>query len=181
MWWSERDGITARGAGLARSAWLPVLLAVLLAGCGFQLRDTGPLPPAFDRTYIETPDRYSPFYQRLTTTLRARGVELAESPVDASALIRVRSDDTGRNTLSISARNIPREMDVYYAVSFSVEANGRVVIPPEQLSVSREFTWDETQVLGKQIEEEQLRASLADDLVGLVMRRLGAVENGDGL
>jgi LPS-assembly lipoprotein len=169
MWWSERR------------AWLPALAALLLAGCSFTLRDAGPLPPAFDRTWIETPDRYSPFYQRLTTTLRARGVQLTDSPAGASAIIRVRSDDTGRNTLSISARNVPRELDVFYAVSFSVEAAGRVVIPPEQISVSREFTWDETQVLGKQVEEDQLRLALANDLVGLVMRRLSAVEEGDGL
>lgn len=163
------------------AAGLPALLLLLLTGCGFTLRDAGPLPPTFDRTWIETPDRYSPFYQRLTTTLRARGVQLTDSPADASAIIRVRSDDTGRTTLSISARNVPRELDVYYAVSFSVEAGGRVVIPPEQISVSREFTWDETQVLGKQVEEEQLRTALANDLVGLVMRRLGAVEDGAAL
>ncbi|MCC5794350.1 MAG: hypothetical protein JJT85_06385 [Chromatiales bacterium] len=161
-----------------RSRWLlVVLLAGMLAGCGFQLREARPLPQLFERTYIETPDRFSPFYQRLTVALRNSGAELVDSRAAATAVLRVRQDNTGRRLLTVSVRNVPREFDVFYEVAFSVEANGRMLIGPESLGLSREFTWDETQVLGKQAEEDQLRNALAADLVGLVMRRLAAIDD----
>jgi len=164
MWWSEARRL------------IPLLLfALLLGACGFQLREQRPLPPLFEYTYIEAADRYSLFYQRLTMALRAGGATLVDNRADASAVLRIRSDVSDRRVLSVSARNVPRELDVYYTVRFSVEANGRTMIPLEEISISREFTWDETQVLGKQNEEEQLRAALATDLVGLLTRRLSVL------
>ena len=40
---------------------------------------------------------------------------------------------------------------------------------------TRDFAYDETQVLGKAGEEESIRQAIASDLVGLVTRRLTAV------
>lgn len=151
-------------------------LAVLQAGCGFHLRGDVKYPAAMAVTYIETGDRYTAFYQRLRAALRESGVQLTDDPARAGALLRILRDETGQRVLTISARNTPQEYDVYYVVRYSLQIGGTEAIAPQELVLSRDYNYDETQVLGKNAEAEMMRRSLADDLVGLVTRQLSAVQ-----
>lgn len=146
-----------------------------LAGCGFRLEGTGALPPAMSRTYVDTEERRSDFTASLTDALRLRGARVVATPTDADAVLEIVADDTGQRVLSVSARNIPREFEVYYAVTFALEVGGRRLIEPESLVVTRAYTFDETQVLAKAAEEEILRQALADDLARRVLRRVEAL------
>jgi LPS-assembly lipoprotein len=76
--------------------------------------------------------------------------------------------------LSVTARNVPREFEVFYQVTFSLLVDGERMIEPESLIVTRSYTYDETQVLAKSREEQELRRSLADDLARRVVRRIEA-------
>lgn len=127
------------------------------------------------RTYIETGDRYSLFYRKLTDTLEQAGVELVDSPSEASAELIIHTDDTGQRVLSVSARNVPREYEVYYTVYYSLVSGSSVLMEPRLETLTRDYTYDETRVLGKQREEELLREAIADDLVRVVLRQLSSL------
>ena len=77
--------------------------------------------------------------------------------------------------LSVSARNIPTEYELTYQLTFSVIANGKTLIDKEQISTTRDISFDEAQLLAKEREQEILSEALARDLVALVMRRLAAL------
>lgn len=143
--------------------------------CGFHLQGTSTaLPEATAQTYLQTEDPYSDFYASLREALRERGASVVESPQDASAVLRIIEDSSGQRILSVSARNVPREYEVFYLVTFSLEADGSELLAPESLLMTRSYTYDETQVLGKSAEETELRRSLARDLALRVLRRLAA-------
>lgn len=167
MWSSERVRRV-----LAALLLVPVLL---LAGCGFQFRGTPEFPPQMAVIHIAAADRYSPFYRELVTVLRRSDVTLTDDPAGARTVLKILSDDTGRRLLSVTARNVPAEYEVYYRVRFSVDVDGVETVPLEQLALTREFAFDENAVLGKSGEEEIIREAIASDLVGLVTRRLTAV------
>jgi len=152
--------------------FLPVFFALSLGGCGFQLEGTDTLPVATAVTYLDTTNTHTEFYSSLADAFRARGVEVAQTPQDAGATLRILSDNSGQRMLSVSARNIPREYEVYYSVTFSFDAAGENLIPAESLTATRSYTYDETLVLGKSSEEAVLRQSLADDLARQVLRRI---------
>lgn len=153
-----------------------VILMIAVSSCGFQLRGDVNYPPAMQVTYIDAADRYSPFYQGLKTALRDGGVRVTADAGAASAVLRVLQDETGQRVLSVSARNTPREFDVYYTVRYALELDGREALAPQQLTLTRDYTYDEALVLGKTAEEETIRRAIAADLVGLVTRRLSSVE-----
>lgn len=157
---------------MSRIAFLALLL---LAGCGFQLRGAASVPPEMARTYTETGDRYSIFYRKLARSLRGSGVELVDTPGNATAVLSIMSDDTGQRVLSVSARNVPREFEVYYAVVYQVQTPDRTLMPAREQILTRDYTWDETQVLGKEKEEALLREAIADDLVRIVMIQLSSI------
>ena len=93
---------------------------------------------------------------------------------EAGAVLRILEDTTGQRVLSVSARNTPTEYEVFYAVTFSLEAQGSNLIETESLVVTRSYTYDETRVLGKSAEEQALRESLARDLARQVLRLMEA-------
>ena len=90
-------------------------------------------------------------------------------------MIRILSDVTGRRTLSVSGRNVPTEYEVFYTINYAVSINGKEVLAPKQHVLTRNYTYDETLVRGKQGEEGNLRKALATDLVGMVVHNIGAV------
>ena len=147
----------------------------LLSGCGYQLRGQAPLPPALATPYLESGDHYTPLYAALQARLRAAGARLATDPAIASAVIHLRKDETSREVLSVSARNTPGEYEVYYTVQYSVSAGGSELLALQQVTLTRDFSYDETAVLAKEHEEQSLRAALADELAGLMLRRLAAL------
>lgn len=127
------------------------------------------------RTYIATDNRHSFFYQALRKELRSSGVELVASPADASAIFSIVTDDTGQRVLSVSARNVPTEYEVYYTVGYSVESGPDNLMKTRTRTVVRDYTWDETLVLGKEHEQRKLRQTIVDDLVRVVMIQLSAL------
>ncbi|MGB5245443.1 MAG: LPS assembly lipoprotein LptE [Woeseia sp.] len=157
----------------SRNAILLILL-LALAACGFHLRGALQLPPQMARTYIDTADRYSLFYRLLRQELTAAGVELVESAADANAVFSILSEDTDQRVLSVSARNVPREYEVYYSVYFTVQSNEGLLLEPQQQIGTRDYTYDETEVLGKSREEELLREAIARDLVRIVLIQLSS-------
>lgn len=154
---------------------LTLLVALLLSACGYQLRGAFTVPPSMARTYISTDNRHSSFYVELREMLRANGVQLVDSPIDATAIFHVHVDDTGQRVLSVSARNVPREYEVHYTVQYSLEDTNQTLLEPQLLTLTRDYTYDETKVLGKAREEEFLRDTIVKDLVRLILRRLSSI------
>ena len=151
------------------------LLLLVLAGCGFQLRGMATVPTEMAYTYIETSDRRSLFYRRLRETLRTVGVGVTESIADAGAVFSIVSDDTGQRVLSVSARNVPTEYEVYYTVTYGLQAGQRILLPVRSQTLTRDYTWDETLVLGKEKEEQLLREAIVDDLIRIILIQLSGI------
>lgn len=152
-----------------------IFVLASLISCGFQLRGVVTVPPEMARTYIATNDRHSLFYRRLRDNLRVAGVELVESPVDASSTFSIVSDVTGQRVLAVSARNVPREYEVYYSISYDIKTEEATLLDNRSQTVTRDYTWNETQVLGKEKEQELMREEIVDDLVRTVMIQLSAL------
>lgn len=166
MWLCEgRRNVAVRR--VLRAGWIFVVL--LCTGCGFHLQGAEPLPAEVATTFIATDQPFSPFYRLLTRELRTRQVNVVPNAASGAATLRILRDETGQRVLSVSARNVPREYEVYYIIEFSLEADGRTLIDRQRLVRSRNYTWDETEVLGKLAEEETLREALARDLVTQVL------------
>ena len=75
-----------------------------------------------ERTYIATDDRYSQFYRALEKRLLAAGLELTDAPADATAIFSITFDTTDQRVLSVSARNVPTEYEVYYTIAYSLDS-----------------------------------------------------------
>jgi LPS-assembly lipoprotein len=152
------------------------IMALLLVSCGFHLQGRQPLPPSFQYTYIDAQDEQTDFVQDLRKALIASNVNVIRTKGSSGATISVHDDVLTERILSVSARNIPTEYELTYRVKFSVTSGGKTLIDHEEISATRDISFDEAQLLAKEREQEILREALARDLVALVMRRLSALE-----
>ena len=77
--------------------------------------------------------------------------------------------------LSVSARNVPTEYEVYYTIQYTIDSGTNRLLEPQTLTVTRDYTYDELFVLGKAREEELLRNACVDDLVRIVLKQISTL------
>jgi len=131
------------------------------------------MPPEMERTYVSASDRFTPFYRELVRELSRAGAEVVDSPARATSTFAIYSDDTGQRVLSVSARNVPTEYEVYYTIRYGVTSGGSdVLVETRDVTRTQAYLYDTTIVLGKAQEEDRIRAALVDDLVRFIMRQL---------
>ena len=171
----NRQSIGTRFLSRGTVPILTLALSLLLASCGFHLQGRQPLPAAFQYTYVDTKDEQTDFVQDLRKALIASNVNVIRTKGSSGATITVHTDDLSEKILSVSARNIPTEYELTYKVEYSVTSAGTTLIDHEEISATRDLSFDESQLLAKEREQEILREALARDLVALVMRRLAAL------
>ena len=152
-----------------------IVMAALLAGCGFHLQGHTPLPPVVRAPYVEAPDRQSDFVQYLRHALLSNGAQLTPEKEKASAVVSILRDSVARRVLSVSATNQPNQYEVTYTVGFAVSAAGKELLPPQEISATRTYSFDERLLLAKNHEEQILRQDIARDLADMVMRRLASL------
>lgn len=170
-----RAAVTSRQAGVHAAALALLLLALLaLPGCGFRLQGRHDLPRSLAAVRIDTQDQQSDFYDALRASLLTAGARLEGAP-EAVATIRILEDGTAERVLTVSARNTPTAYQLSYRVKVAVEFQGRELMPPEEHTVSREYSFDESALLAKERERDALAQALAEDLAALVMRRLATL------
>ena len=56
-----------------------------------------------------------------------------------------------------------------------MDAGGQELLPRQELTLTRSLSYDETALLAKEQEQEQVRAALARDLAALITRRLAVL------
>lgn len=151
------------------------LLPVLTA-CGFHLVGSRPLPEPLQRVEIDMITPYSVTEPPLETALRARlarrGAKVVESADAGVTRIKLSKLDETREVLSVSADGQPLEYLLRSRVTYEVVAGPKQLIAPDQLSVSRDYSFSVTQILPKESEEQRLRQFMQDELAEMILLRL---------
>jgi LPS-assembly lipoprotein len=172
---------TSRAALIAIKVLRPIALACVmcmalgLAACGFQLQGRAALPKNITAVYVDARDEQSDFVHSIRKSLVASGVQLAAQRQGAPQVIEVLEDIVEERVLSVSARNVPREYELTHRVRFNVRSGDNLLVENEEIRAVRDVTFDETQLLAREREQEILRDALAQDLAALLMRRLAAL------
>ena len=107
--------------------------------------------------------------------MRAAGVDVVDSPINATATFTILFDETDQRVLSVSARNVPTEYEVYYTVQYALDTATDNLLEQQTLTLTRDYTYDSTLVLGKASEEAQLREAIVDDLVRIVLKQISTL------
>lgn len=163
---------------ILKSALSCLLLACVLlmqAGCGFQLRGSADLPAAMAVTHITGIRPFGTLADDFTAALRLRNITVTDSERSATAILQILGDNTEKLVLSVDTAGNVLEYELRQTIRFSVVTPvQQVVVPDQSVTLSRDYIFSSTDVLGKQREEQVVRATLQENLVNLAMLRIAA-------
>lgn len=142
---------------------------VLLAGCGFQLRGQAQLP--FTAAWVDAAEG-SVVAAALRRSLAAQE-KLADRPDQASLRIRLRDETRAKNILALSGGGKVREYRLEYRVQVAAhDTGGAERLPVSELSLFRDFSYSDAQVLAKEAEEAALWRAMEQEAARQILRRL---------
>lgn len=164
----------ARPEALQRRTLLAAM-GGLAAGCGFQLRRTPTLN--FRRIALTGFAPAAPIALALRRQIDATpDTRVVQAVNQAEVVFEAIRDERGRGVVASTAAGQVREMQLRQRLRFRlVTPAGREVIPPSELLLTRDLSYDETLALAKEQEEAELFRAMQADIVAQVMRRLAAV------
>jgi len=148
----------------------------LLGACGFRLRGSSQAALPFQSIYLGFPDN-SPLGTELRRYIEANGTRVTKTPQDAEALLDVLSETREKVILSLNSAGRVREYSLYYKFSFRVRGKGdKILLAPTPITLKRDISFNESQVLSKESEEASLYRDMQSDLVQQILRRLSALK-----
>lgn len=154
-----------------------LLLTGLLSACGFHLAKEAQLPAAMSRIAVQGADPYSPLIVDLGKALARSGSRLVEADAGPGAVLRFGANSVRTDVLSVGGNARANEYTIRHHVEFDVvAADGKVLLAPQVIELSRDFTFDASQALGVAAEQELLIDELRRDMVQAILRRLQAVQ-----
>src|ERR1700722_3060875 len=159
-----------------RPAIAALVLSLALGGCGFRLAGSEHLPAVLAKPYLSVKDPYTDFSREFERELKSSGALLQDGRQDATATIEVTKDFVEQRTLAVSARNIPTDYELRYTVIFEVKGPDDQILPPQTITLSRDYSFEENELLAKEHEADILRAQMARDLATMAMRVLSRVK-----
>ena len=111
------------------------------------------------------------------TLSAARTFDVHGHAIDAKYEVTLSRDSDKPMSHELSASTTTDLIPYVPGVGFEAKltAEGKELIDHEEISATRDISFDEAQLLAKEREQEILREALARDLVALVMRRLAAL------
>ena len=160
----------------ARGAIAALLLGALLSACGFLLRGRAPLPPELGQVFIQVETAYDvlepPIVAALRRSLRARGALVVRKAREASSALVIQQLANDRRILSVGGDGKAIEYELTTTVRYVLQDAGANRIPPQSLSITRDYLFNSDAVLATEAEERKLREVMQAELAELMLLRL---------
>jgi len=149
-------------------------LALALAGCGFRLRGTAEVP--FETLYV--PSATSGIALDLKRNIQAgTKARVVDDPSKAEAVMQFTEETRQKEILSLTGTGRVREFQLRYRVAFRVhDGKGAEYVPTNTIQLTRDVTFNDTEILAKEQEEQLLFRDMQIDMVQQIMRRLAAAK-----
>jgi LPS-assembly lipoprotein len=149
------------------------LIVLTLCGCGFHLRGQVELPERAKVVYLEGVDRGQPFSQQLTELLGFAGGRVTNDRNEAGSVLHVLRSLQERRQISLSRAGKANAFDLIYRIDYeAVTPKGEVLIPRQELEITRQYFVDLRFALGQGEQESQLRTEMEQEAAQALLLRL---------
>jgi LPS-assembly lipoprotein len=157
----------------SRNAFVVALL-LTLAACGFRLRGTAEVP--FETLFL--PGATGGIALDLKRNIQVgTNAKVVDDPAKAEAVLQFTEETRQKEVLSLTGTGRVREFQLRYRVGFRVhDGKGGDYVPQSTIQLTRDVTFNDTEILAKEQEEQLLFRDMQSDMVQQILRRLAAAK-----
>jgi len=160
------------------------LALCLCSACGFQLRGTDSTVASKARIYVDA-SRENSIREELRKVLSDRSFSVVDNRDLANVLLRVADERQSQRIVSVQSTGKVSEYELAHSVNIQIaqaELNEQPLYDPDQsanrVEVVREYTYDQSGVLGKEDEADILRTEMRRELaLQIVLRTVATLES----
>ncbi|MFO1306377.1 MAG: LPS assembly lipoprotein LptE [Burkholderiales bacterium] len=150
-------------------AFAAAAVGLALSGCGFHLRGDNAFP--FSSIYVNAPSS-PPMTAELTRNLSG-STKVADTAAAAEVILDIPVVVDDKDVLSLSSGGAVREYALAKRVQFRLhDKEGQDWMPAGEIVIRRSYTFNETQVLARDLQEQRLLREMQTDAVQQILRRL---------
>lgn len=152
---------------------LALAFTLLLSACGFHLRGHNAFALPFQTLYVKSGNDFAPFIVELKRAIEANNVRVVGSAEQAQLTLEIVHEIMDKQILSLSGGGRVLEYRLQYRVSLRLyDLKQRDWLPPEEISLQRDFSYNDAKVLAKEQEEAMLYQDMRNDAVQQILRRM---------
>lgn len=151
-------------------------LVLALSACGFQLRGEAKLPANLQRVHLAVSDPFSPLKRDVEAALERSGATVESAPGEHVAEITLSAVSLSPVVRSVGANATVNEFSMVYHVALSIQgSDGKTLMSTQVIEHSRDYTFDQTQAIGSNAEQDEIKKGMERDMVEAIMRKIDAV------
>lgn len=152
------------------------LFLLAVGGCGFQPAARQPIPADEQPVCVDSDQPYGALENMLRGALAQAGASVVLDRTKARGIVQIMQTSHKRRVLAIDANGRPIEYAMRYVVSFRMlDRSGRNILPPQTLSLEREYAYSIQVELGASRLENNILGEMQKEATRLIMLRIAAV------
>ena len=145
---------------------LLLLITANFASCGYQIR--GAQEVNFKSISIDGGSVN--FVKALKKKFRQAGVKINNTKAEKS--LEIINDSFTKNILTLSSKGRVKEYEISYKVSYRVKLKDGSWSSPIKIETSRDYTFDDTNIIAKTEEESRLINGMHDQLIRTIINQI---------
>ena len=142
--------------------FITLLTLLMITSCGFHLR--GMTEISFKSVSLE--GKELSFTKNLKKTLASNKVAIVLPTENPELRVELLSEESEKRILSLSGQGLVREFEIFYRVRYRVKTVDSETWSQENiLETRRDFTYSDSNLIGKEEEERQLNESMRNEAI----------------
>ena len=155
--------------------FIALICTLLLSACGFHLRGMAVAPKWLSNVAIMSPMENTEMVARLKSQLESYKIYVNPNPEHASYWLVLNQEAFQQKIISVGASTNSRQYQLTLLVSFTVQTKtGKIILPEQQVQVTRQFTANNNRILGSDYEESLITKEMRQEAASQVIKRISA-------
>ncbi|NCW36334.1 MAG: hypothetical protein EB109_04155 [Methylophilaceae bacterium] len=142
--------------------FIALLILLMITSCGFHMR--GMTEISFKTISLE--GKELSFTKNLKKVLNSNKIAIVLPSENPELRVELIGEESEKRILSLSGQGLVREYEIFYRVRYRVKTADSETWGQENiLEIRRDFTYSDSNVIGKEEEERQLNESMRNEAI----------------
>ena len=152
---------------------IALLMLLMIASCGFHMR--GMTEISFKTISLE--GKELSFTKNLKKVLNSNKVAIVLPSENPELRVELIGEESEKRILSLSGQGLVREYEIFYRVRYRIKTLDSDIWSQENiLETRRDFTFSDSNLIGKEEEERQLNESIRNEAISSLFNQIQLIK-----